>query len=177
MSEGPGRKRPARRRRAVIVTAVFGGALVLAGGGFVVAAAVLPDGPTSVPSCSWPLRIRGPATGEQAGLVRCYLRALATHDQSGMLEVADTTSASAPPAITSADFAHAADARTGTATATFRPNDVDSAYVDVTVTFADGTRADVAMELANPASAHSWRLEIGTYPSDPGAPRPARQHP
>jgi hypothetical protein len=94
---------------------------VLAAGGFLVAAAVLPDGPTSVPSCSWPLRVRGPATSEQAGLVRCYLRALATHDRSGMLAVADSTRAAMPPTITRADFAHAADAQAGTATAMFRP--------------------------------------------------------
>ena len=37
------------------------------------------DGPTSVPSCSWSLRVRGHPEDGQAGLVRCYLRALAAN--------------------------------------------------------------------------------------------------
>jgi hypothetical protein len=32
---------------------------------------------TSVPSCDWPIRVVGGASKAQAGLVRCYLRALA----------------------------------------------------------------------------------------------------
>jgi hypothetical protein len=176
MSERPARKRLSWRRWAAWAAAGCGGALVLAAGGYLVAAASS-DGPTSVPSCSWPLRIRGPGTREQAGLVRCYLRALAAHDTSGMLGVADTTHANEPLTITRAEFAHAADARSGTATATFRPDDTDDAYIDVALAFADGARADVPMELANPASAHSWRMEIGTYPRDPSAPRPARTGP
>lgn len=177
MSERPARRRPWWGHRAVWFAAGCAGAVVLAAGGYLVAAAASSDGPTSVPSCSWPLRVRGQGTIEQAGLVRCYLRALAAHDKSGMLAVADTSHADEPLTITSADFAHAADARSGTATATFRPNDTDGAYVDVTFDFANGARADVPMELANPASAHSWRMEIGTYPPDPSAPEPALTSP
>jgi hypothetical protein len=116
--------------------------------------------PTSVPSCSWPLRVRGPATSEQAGLVRCYLRALASHDAGGLLAVADT--AGAPIRITHADFTHAADARSGTATATFTPDQTDTANIGVTISFADLARQTVDMRAANPSSAHSWRLDIGT---------------
>jgi hypothetical protein len=177
MSERSGRTRRPGRRWTVRVVAGCGGALILAAGGYLAAAATSSSGPTSVPSCSWPLRVRGPGTREQAGLVRCYLRALARHDMNGMLGVADTTHANEPLTITRADFAHAADARSGTATATFKPDDTDSAYVDVSFTFADGARADVAMELANPASAHSWRMEIGTYPRDQSAPPPANKSP
>jgi hypothetical protein len=36
------------------------------------------------PSCSWPLRIRGTATSEQSGVVRCYLQALAKRDTTGL---------------------------------------------------------------------------------------------
>ena len=174
MSERPARKRPWWGHRAAWVAAGCGGALVLSAGGYLVVAAAFSDGPTSVPSCSWPLRVRGQATTAQAGLVRCYLRALATHDQNGMLDVADT---SAPVTITSADFVHATDAQTGTATVMFRPNYSDSAYVDVIVMFADGARADLSMELVNPASGNSWRMEIGTYPPDPSAPEPALTSP
>jgi hypothetical protein len=42
------------------------------------------------PSCSWPLRIRGKPTGAQAGLVRCYLRALADRDTTGLMAVAQS---------------------------------------------------------------------------------------
>jgi hypothetical protein len=125
--------------------------------------------PTSVPSCSWPLRVRGPATSEQAGLVRCYLRALATHDPGGLLAVADT--AGAPIRISHADFAHAADARSGTATATFTPDQTtDSADIGVTISFADRARQTVDMHIANPSSAHSWRVDIGTAIGSPGPP-------
>jgi hypothetical protein len=60
---------------------------------------------------------------------------------------------------------HAADARDGVATATFVPNQDDSAYVTVNIVFADGVAESVPMLLANPASAHSWRLQIGTLAS------------
>jgi hypothetical protein len=116
--------------------------------------------PTSVPSCTWPLRVRGPATSEQAGLVRCYLRALAAHDAGGLLAVADMSGL--PIRITRADFAHAADARAGRATATFTPNSADDADMGVAIFFADGARETVDMHVANPSSAHSWRLEIGS---------------
>jgi hypothetical protein len=115
--------------------------------------------PTSIPSCSWSLRVSGHATSDQAGLVRCYLRALADHDTGGLLAVADTLSG--PVRITSADFRHSADARTGVATATFTRGENDDAYL-VTIKFADHAREDLAMGLANPGSVHSWRLGVGT---------------
>jgi hypothetical protein len=60
------------------------------------------------PTCSWPLQVRGTASRAQAGLVRCYLRALASRDTAGLMGVA----AYIPPArITKADFTHSADAR------------------------------------------------------------------
>jgi hypothetical protein len=36
------------------------------------------------PSCSWPLRIRGTATSEQSGVVRCYLQATGIQDMIAM---------------------------------------------------------------------------------------------
>ena len=74
------------------------------------------------PSCSWALRIRGTATAEQAGVVRCYLRALAERDTAGLVAVADDNP---PVRITATDLAHSADARAGLATATFTPSPVD----------------------------------------------------
>jgi hypothetical protein len=45
----------------------------------------------------------------------------------------------------------------------------------VTIRFADGTQQDVGMDALNvmePAS-HSWRLALGTTPTDPSMPAPA----
>src|SRR6516165_10112815 len=62
------------------------------------------------PTCSWPLQVRGTASPAHAGLVRCYLRALAGRDAAGLMAVA----ADIPPVrITSADLAYSADARAG----------------------------------------------------------------
>jgi len=157
----------------VWVAALSGGA-VLAAGGYLAWGLITGGLPTSVPSCSWPLRVRGPATSDQGGLVRCYLRALAGRDSGGLLAVADT--ASTPIRITGADFAHASDARAGTATATFMLNPNDDANVLVTIAFADGARESVSMDLANPESGHSWRLLIGT-PVGPSGPPPAKRSP
>ncbi|HET9897911.1 MAG TPA: hypothetical protein VFQ44_23525 [Streptosporangiaceae bacterium] len=168
MAAVPGKRRGRLRRRL----AWAGGALApiaLAGGGYLIANAVAL--PTSTPSCSWPLRVHGRATSEQAGLIRCYLRALARHDAGGLLAVADTTSA--PVRITAADFRHSADARSGLASARFVAGQMDDAYA-VTITFGDGAREIVAMGLANPGSVHSWRLGVGTSQTSPGGPPPAQ---
>lgn len=169
MISTPARPKPrARRRATLLIVAVLGGVVLLAAAAWFAWASVAGGPPTSVPSCSWPLRVRGPATGEQAGLIRCYLRALATHDQGGMLAVTDTSDA--PVRITRANFAHAADARSGTATATFTPYQDDTANIGVAITFADGARQTMQMHAANPSSAHSWRLDIGTAIVSPGGP-------
>jgi hypothetical protein len=118
------------------------------------------DGPTSVPACAWPLHVHGPATRAQAGLVRCYLQALARHDTAGLQAVAEQ-----PTRITGAQFFRTPDARAGTATATIVPNQVDSAYFTVRIVFADGTFSSVPMVLANPETWHSWRLQIGVLGS------------
>jgi hypothetical protein len=145
------------RRRVLWWLGGAAGVFVLVEAGYLIVAA---NGlPTSVPSCSWSLRVSGHATSDQAGLVRCYLRALADHDTGGLLAVADTLSG--PVRITSADFRHSADARTGVATATFTRGENDDAYL-VTIKFADHAREDLAMGLANPGSVHSWRLGVGT---------------
>ena len=47
--------------------------------------------PGAAPACSWPLRVAGHATAPQAGLIRCYLRALADHN------LAARTRSSTPP--------------------------------------------------------------------------------
>jgi hypothetical protein len=128
------------------------------------------DGPTSVPSCSWPLRVRGHPEDGQAGLVRCYLRALAANSADGLLAVAD--SANVPVRITKASFAHAPDARSGLATATFTPNQIAGDVSNVTIAFAGGARESLEIDLANPNSGTSWRLVIGS-PTGEQSPPPA----
>jgi hypothetical protein len=94
---------------------------------------------------------------------------LADHDSGGLLRVADASSG--PVRITSKDFRHSADARSGVATATFTPGEQDNAYL-VTIEFADHAREDLAMGPANPASIHSWRLGVGTHTHAGGGPPP-----
>jgi hypothetical protein len=113
------------------------------------------------PTCSWPLRIRGTASPAQAGLVRCYLRALASRDTVGLMAVA----ADIPPVrITSADLAYSADARAGLATATFTPNPEDTTSAFVTITYADGIQEKNAgmMNMIAMGGSSGWRMIIGT---------------
>ena len=131
------------------------------------------DSSHSTPSCSWSLRIRGKPTPAQAGLVRCYLRALARHDTAGLLAVAPTTPA---VRITGADLTHSADARSGRATVTFLAALVDTYWVPVIITYADGATARLGVqnmiEMGGPSV---WRMSIGTdvNPPGPGGPPPA----
>ena len=122
------------------------------------------------PSCSWPMRIRGAPTAAEAGLVRCYLRALARRDMAGLAAVADNMP---PVRVTRADLAHSADARSGLATATFLPADVDIAFIPLTIRYADGAGDRLALQnLAAMGGPWTWRMTIGTE-AGPGPPGPA----
>lgn len=121
------------------------------------------------PSCSWPMRIHGKPTGEQADLVRCYLRALSGRNTAELLVVADNDP---PVRITHADLAHSADARAGLATATFLPATTDPAYVPLNITYADGaTERTGLLNLIAMGGPSSWRMTIGT-PANPGSSEP-----
>lgn len=124
----------------------------------------------STPSCSWPLRIRGKPTAAQAGLVRCYLRALAERDTAGLLAVA----ANSPPVrITQADLTHSADARSGLATVTFLPASLDPTFVPLIITYADGARDRPGiLNMAATGGPWTWRMLIGTD-ANPGPPWPS----
>ena len=132
------------------------------------------DGPdASEPSCSWSADIRQ-ANSDQAALIRCYLRAVAQHSDSGLRSVARSADNGGPTGFAAADFAHSRDAAAGTATATVVGDAVDSADATVTIRYADGAQQQLEIDLANPGSESSWRFsDIGTYPSDPDAPPPA----
>ncbi len=114
----------------------------------------------STPSCSWSLRIGGKPTPAQAGLVRCYVRALAHRDTAVLLAVA----ANNPPVrITKADLAHSADARSGRATVTFLPALVDTDFVQVIITYADGATDRLGVQNMEEMGGPSvWRMAIGT---------------
>jgi len=130
----------------------------------------------TTPSCSWPLRILGKPSAAQAGLVRCYLRALAGHDTGGLGAVADYTP---PVRITRADLAHSADARSGLATATFLPADVDIAYMPLIIRYADGATDRLGIEnMIAMGGPNTWRMTIGTDVSHgPPGPAPATAAP
>ncbi|WP_152627077.1 hypothetical protein [Streptacidiphilus melanogenes] len=126
----------------------------------------------SAPSCSWPARIEH-ADADQAGLIRCYLRALADHSDSELRAVVPAADNAGPAGFSAVDFTHSADAADGVATVTLAANPSDSADAEVTIRYADGARDALEIHLANPGSTHSWRLgNIGTFPSDPSAPSP-----
>src|SRR5215470_2398743 len=112
------------------------------------------------PTCSWPLQVRGTASPAQAGLIRCYLRALAGRDTAGLMAVA----ADIPPVrITSADLRYSADARAGLATATFTPSPLVTDMPFVTITYADGVQENAHMlNMIMMGGPSGWRLDIGT---------------
>jgi hypothetical protein len=122
------------------------------------------------PTCSWPLQVRGTASPAQSGLVRCYLRALASRDTAGLMAVA----ADIPPVhITSADLTYSADARAGLATAAFTPDPEDTTSAFVTITYADGVRENASMmNMVAMGGPSGWRMNIGTEIS-PGSSGPA----
>jgi hypothetical protein len=128
------------------------------------------------PTCSWPLQVRGTASPAQAGLVRCYLRALAGRDTAGLTAVA----AGIPPVrITSADLRYSADARAGLATAAFTPNPEDPTSASVTITYADGVRENAGLQnMVAMGGPSGWRMSIGTdINPGPSGPPPAAASP
>jgi hypothetical protein len=127
------------------------------------------------PSCSWPLRIRGTATAGQAGLVGCYLRALAERDTAGLMAVADNDPA---VRITQADLRYSPDARAGLATATFTPSPVDDTYVLLTITYADGASENTGiLNMIAMGGPSSWRMTIGTDVNPRSGPSPSGPSP
>jgi hypothetical protein len=127
------------------------------------------------PACSWPLRVRGTVSPAQSGLVRCYLRALASRDTAGLMAVA----ADIPPVrIASADLTFSADARTGLATATFTPNPNDTTSAFVTITYADGVQENASMmNMIAMGGPSGWRMNIGTGSTGSSGPPPAAASP
>jgi hypothetical protein len=99
--------------------------------------------------------------------------ALARRDTAALLAIAPTTPA---VRITGADLAHSADARSGRATVTFLAALVDTDWVPVIITYADGATDRLGVqnmiEMGGPSV---WRMTIGTdvNPGPPGGPAPA----
>ena len=125
--------------------------------------------PGAAPACSWPLRMAGHATPAQAGLVRCYLRAVAEHNLAALRELVS-------PAyrVTEAQLAQAADARAGRASATITLSPDDTGIATVRIDYADGAARQFGIELVNPQSAGSWRIDIGPPAPGPEGPAPAK---
>lgn len=155
-------KRRRRGYRVAAMVATGAACLVLAGAGFVWIGhrswvAFLPQ---VTPSCSWPLQVSGKATSAQAGLVRCYLQALAKRDSTGLSALAVKYQG---VHITKDDLIHSSDSRAGPATATFRPNPSDSTDVAVTIRYADGAMEQTGLTNMIAFGGHSaWRMDIGT---------------
>ena len=63
----------------------------------------------------------------------------------------------------SQEIAEAADAREGLAMATFTPSPVDSTYVLLTITYADGEHESTGMmNMIAMGGSSAWRMAIGT---------------
>jgi hypothetical protein len=121
----------------------------------------------SAPSCSRPAHIQH-ANAVQDGLIRCYLQAVADQSSSEMRAVVPARGNGGPTDLGPEAFAHAADARSGEATATVTGNDVDDADATVAIRYADGASDELDIHIANPASARSWRFSnVGLFPSGP----------
>lgn len=112
--------------------------------------------PGAAPTCSWPLRVTGHATATQAGLIQCYLQAVAHHDLGALEGLAN-------PAyqVTGAELTQTADARAGLATATVSMSPDDAGIGTVQIDYADGATSSFGIEIVNPQVARSWRLDIG----------------
>ena len=164
-------QRPRRSRKTAVAATV----VVL---GLAVAAFAMRNilrGPdTSAPSCSWPANVQN-ANSVQDGLIRCYLRAIADRSTTELQSVVPARSNGGPIGFGPDVFAHAADARSGTATVTVTGDSVDDADATVAIRYADQARDNLDIHIANPTSGKSWRFSnIGIYPPDPpGAPSPA----
>jgi hypothetical protein len=156
------------RRTAVLAVIVVVGGAALTWGGRVAWETYETRG---TPACSWPLQVRGTASPAQAGLVRCYLRALASGDTAGLTAVA----ADMPPVrITGADLAYSADARAGLATAAFTQSPVDATSAFVIITYADGVRQNASMmNMVAMGGPSGWRMNIGTELHPDSGPSPA----
>jgi hypothetical protein len=169
-------KTPARAARLARLhlrrsPAAWAAVIVMAGAGLIWAghAAWQAIQTGGTPACSWPLQVRGTPSPAQAGLIRCYLRALASQDTAGLMTVA----ADIPPVrITSADMTYSADARAGLATAVLTPNPEDTTSDFVIITYADGVRENASMmNMVAMGGPSDWRMNIGTEIS-PGSPAP-----
>ncbi len=157
----------APRRRSVVVVVSAAVVVVVA---FLVAGKIRSDSDTAPRACAWNANISN-ADRYQAGLIRCYLRAVAQHSDSGLRSVTRSTDNGGPTGFTDADFAHAADASSGPATVTVTANDSDSAEATVTIRYANGGHDKQEIALADPNSSHSWRFwNVGSYPANRGTP-------
>jgi hypothetical protein len=168
-------RRRSRRWRVAMVACLLVVAAVLGPTVWWVVQKLVYNPDASEPSCYWPAHIEHANSG-QAELIRCYLRAIAHHSMSGLFSVVPSADDGGPTGFNRSDFAHEADARSGTATVTVIPNENDSGDATVAIRFADGARESLEIYLANPTSYHSWRFNnLGKYPNNPSAPPPASQ--
>jgi len=108
--------------------------IVMAGAamaGCTVLAPLAGDGlPGAAPACSWPLRVAGHPTAAQAGLIRCYLRALAEHNLTALKPLVNPTYRA-----TRAQLAQTADARSGRASATITLSPEDTGIATVRIDY------------------------------------------
>jgi hypothetical protein len=115
------------------------------------------------PSCSWPVRVRGDGSADEAGVVRCYLRDLAHRDVAGLTAIANDPGIGPKMKITAADLRYSADAGAGLATVYLAPDPIDSSVVGMTITYANGVKENVDLfNMDAFGGASTWRMGIGS---------------
>jgi hypothetical protein len=122
--------------------------------------------PTSVPSCKWPLQIFDKPTHDEAGLMRCYVSAVARRDLPALSKVF-TGVRNTLPTMHASDVRQSADALSGTASAHFIENGVTSTLLHVTLRYADGAQAEIDLGWANYTTEHSWRITSVSFEPKP----------
>jgi hypothetical protein len=123
---------------------------------------------SGVPTCTWPLAVRGKATPAQIDLVRCYVEDLAHRDTAGLTTLMFPSSYTA---ITSADLAYSKDARLAPAIATFTPIPVATNTLTLTITYPNRVTESSAMD---ELLGGGWRMDIGTTTGGPKGPPPLK---
>jgi hypothetical protein len=106
------------------------------------------------------MRIRGTATEDQAGLVRCYLEDLDHRDMAGLYAVAENIP---KVRLTSADLRYSQDARSGLATVYFAPSSISTSHLALIITYANGAVETTAMDNMEAMGGPStWLMAIGS---------------
>jgi hypothetical protein len=122
---------------------------------FAIAAIHASEAPATAPSCAWAKASIDGGTSSQRGVVRCYLSALASKNESAMTAVVNENQGDKPKPRA---FKFWRSAARGVTHVSFKHNDVDLADLEVDLVFADGHKDVQEVHIADPMSSTDWRF-------------------